>query len=324
MHCAYAIGMEVGMSGEVIIETRGLTKRFGKLVAVDGLDVKVDKGSIHGFVGPNGAGKSTTIKLLVGAVRRTSGEGFIKGYPIGSVEARRAIGYSPERPSFYKDWTAFDYLVQMAAMSGVRTAEAESRSQELLEWLELADFAHVKVGGFSAGMKQRLSIAQAMTHRPELLVLDEPTANLDPDGRMSLLEKLKSLPGERGVTVFISSHILSELEYLIDSVTLINKGRTVAEDSVRDMKEEIAFNRYVLNTSNNEAVMKALQGHPSIQRMERGQDGVIHIGSPDMQQLQSAVMAAVTQTGSLLKYFGEEQVKLEDIYRSTMDQGKDK
>ncbi len=98
----------------------------------------------------------------------------------------------------------------------------------------------------------------------------------------------------------------------------------MAEDSVRDMKEEIAFNRYVLNTSNNEAVMKALQGTPSIQRMERGQDGVIHISSPDMQQLQSAVMAAVTQTGSLLKYFGEEQVKLEDIYRSTMDQGKDR
>ena len=312
------------MDTNVIIETRGLTKRFGKLVAVDGLDVKVDRGTIHGFVGPNGAGKSTTMKLLVGAIRRTSGEGFIKGYPIGSVDARRAIGYSPERPSFYKDWTAFDYLVHMAALSGIKTAEAESRSQELLDWLELADFAGSKVGGFSAGMKQRLSIAQAMTHKPELLVLDEPTANLDPDGRMSLLEKLKGLPREQGVTVFISSHILSELEYLIDSVTLINKGRTVAEDSIKDMKEDMALNRYVLNTSNNEAVMKALQGHPSIQEIKSGADGVIHISSPDMGKLQVAVMEAVTKTGSLLKTFGEEQVKLEDIYRSTMEQGKDK
>ncbi len=311
------------MSASAIIETRGLTKRYGKLGAVDGLDVKVDKGTIHGFVGPNGAGKSTTIKLLVGAIRRTSGEGFIKGYPIGSVDARRAIGYSPERPSFYKDWTAFDYLVHMAALSGIKTTEAESRSQELLEWLELADFAGSKVGGFSAGMKQRLSIAQAMTHKPELLVLDEPTANLDPDGRMSLLEKLKGLPREQGVTVFISSHILSELEYLIDSVTLINKGRTVAEDSVKDMKEEMALNRYVLNTSNNEAVLKALEGHPCIQQMERAADGVIHISSPDMAKLQVAVMEAVTKTGSLLKTFGEEQVRLEDIYRSTMDQGRE-
>jgi ABC-2 type transport system ATP-binding protein len=316
--------MEVGMANDVMIETRGLTKKFGKLVAVNNLDVKVQKGIIHGFVGPNGAGKTTTIKLLVGAIRRTSGEGFIKGYPIGSVDARRAIGYSPERPSFYKDWTAFDYLVHMAALSGIKTDEAERRSQDLLEWLELSDFAKAKVGGFSAGMKQRLSIAQAMSHKPELLVLDEPTANLDPDGRMSLLGKLKSLPREQGVTVFISSHILSELEFLIDSVTLINKGRTVAEDSVRAMKEEIALNRYVLNTSDNEAVMKALQGHASIEEMKLGNDGAIHISSADMGHLQSAVMEAVTKTGSLLKYFGEEQVKLEDIYRSTMDQGKDK
>jgi ABC-2 type transport system ATP-binding protein len=312
------------MASDVIIETKALTKKFGKLVAVDSLDVKVHKGVIHGFVGPNGAGKSTTIKLLVGAIRRTSGEGFIKGYPIGSVDARRAIGYSPERPSFYKDWTAFDYLVHMAALSGIKTAEAESRSQDLLEWLELSDFARAKVGGFSAGMKQRLSIAQAMSHKPELLVLDEPTANLDPDGRMSLLEKLKSLPMEQGVTVFISSHILSELEFLIDSVTLINKGRTVAEDSVKVMKEEIALNRYVLNTSNNEAVVKALQGQAAIQEMKLGNDGAIHISSPDMAQLQSAVMTAVTKTGTLLKYFGEEQVKLEDFYRSTMVQEKEK
>ncbi|MBN2098253.1 MAG: ABC transporter ATP-binding protein [Dehalococcoidia bacterium] len=312
------------MANEVMIETKGLTKKFGKLLAVDSLDVKVQKGVIHGFVGPNGAGKSTTIKLLVGALRRTSGNGFIKGYPIGSVDARRAIGYSPERPSFYKDWTAFDYLVHMAALSGIKTDEAERRSQDLLDWLELSDFAKAKVGGFSAGMKQRLSIAQAMSHKPELLVLDEPTANLDPEGRMSLLQKLKSLPQEQGVTIFISSHILSELEFLIDSVTLINKGRTVAEDSVKVMKEEIALNRYVLNTSNNKAVMKALQGHAAIQRMELDNDGSIHISSPDMGQLQSAVMEAVTKTGSLLKYFGEEQVKLEDIYRSTMDQGKDK
>ena len=309
------------MPDDVVIETKGLTKKYGNLMAVNSLDMKVNQGVIHGFVGPNGAGKSTTIKLLVGAVKCTSGEGSIKGYPIGSVDARRAIGYSPERPSFYKDWTAFDYLVHMAALSGIKTDEAERRSKELLDWLELSNFAKAKVGGFSAGMKQRLSIAQAMSHRPELLFLDEPTANLDPEGRTSLLQKLKGLPSEQGVTVFISSHILSELEFLIDSVTLINKGRTVAEDSVKVMKEEIALDRYVLNTSNNQAVMKALEGQASIQDMKLGDDGAIHISSPDMDRLQSAVMRAVTNTGSRLRYFGEEQVKLEDIYRSTMDQG---
>lgn len=312
------------MANDVMIETKRLTKTYGKLVAVNSLDIKVQKGTIHGFVGPNGAGKSTTIKLLVGAVRRTSGEAFIKGHPIGSVAARRIIGYSPERPAFYKDMTAWAYLVHMASLSGIKIDEAEARARELLDWLELRDFAKAKVGGFSAGMKQRLSLAQAMAHKPELLILDEPTANLDPDGRMSLLEKLKRLPKEQNVTVFISSHILSELEFLIDSVTVINKGRMVAEDSVKVMKQEIALNRYVLNTSNNEAVMKALRGQPSIEQMQLGDDGVIHISSPDMAKLQSVVMEAVTKTGSLLKYFGEEQVKLEDIYRNRMDQGKDK
>ena len=310
------------MSTEAMIETTGITKRFGKLVAVDSLDLTVKKGEIHGFIGPNGAGKSTTIKLLVGALRRTRGEAFIKGHPVGSVAARRVIGYSPERPSFYKDMTAWDYLVHMAALSDMKMDEAESRADELLDWLELSDFKNKKVGSFSAGMKQRLSIAQAMAHKPELLFLDEPTANLDPGGRMSLLENLKSLPHEQNVTVFISSHILSELEYLIDSVTFIDKGRAVAENSVAVLKEEISLNRYVLNTSSNEAVMKALQGKSTVEEVRLDDKGVIHLSSPDMAKLQVVVMEAIVKSGAVLKYFGEEQVKLEDIYRSRMGQRK--
>ena len=311
------------MGAEVMIETRGITKRYGKLMAVDHLDLKVNKGEIHGFVGPNGAGKSTTIKLLVGAIRRTRGEGFIKGHPIGSVEARRVIGYSPERPSFYKDMTAWDYLVHMAALSNMKMDEAEARADELLDWLELRDFSNAKVGGFSAGMKQRLSIAQAMAHRPELLVLDEPTANLDPGGRMSLLEKLKRLPQEQNVTVFISSHILSELEYLIDSVTFIDKGKMIVENTMEEMKREISLDRYVLNTSSNEAMMKALQGKPFVEEMRLDDNGVIHLTSPDMAQLQRIVLEALIVSGAVIRYFGEEQVKLEDIYRSRMGQGKE-
>lgn len=310
------------MSIEVMIETKGITKRFGKLVAVDSLDLTVKKGQIHGFIGPNGAGKSTTIKLLVGAIRRTRGEAFIKRHPVGSVAARRVIGYSPERPSFYKDMTAWDYLVHMAALSDMKMDEAESRADELLDWLELSDFTNKKVGSFSAGMKQRLSIAQAMAHKPELLFLDEPTANLDPGGRMSLLEKLKSLPHEQNVTVFISSHILSELEYLVDSVTFVDKGRAVAENSMAALKEEISLNRYVLNTSSNEAVMKALQGKPDVEELRLDDKGVIHLSSPDMAKLQVVVMEAIVKSGAVLKYFGEEQVKLEDIYRSQMGERK--
>ena len=181
------------MDNNLMIETKELTKAFGKFVAVDGIDLRVGEGSIHGFVGPNGAGKTTTIKMLVGAIRCTKGSGVIRSHPIGSVAARRLIGYSPERPSFYGDMTTLDYLTYMARVSGVEGNGVKKKAAELLDWIELGRFLDTKVGGFSAGMKQRLSLAQALIHEPELLILDEPTANLDPTGRMSILDKLRQL-----------------------------------------------------------------------------------------------------------------------------------
>ena len=309
---------------DVMIETRGLTKVYGSLVAVDSLCMAVREGEIHGLVGPNGAGKSTLLKLLVGAIRCTRGEGYIKGHLIGSVEARRVIGYSPERPSFYRNMTAWDYLVHMAGLSGMKIGEAEDRADELLDWLDLSDFSDAVIGGFSAGMKQRLSVAQAMAHRPGLLILDEPTANLDPGGRMSLLEKLKSLPAEQNVTVLISSHILSELEYLVDTVTFLDRGRVVSESGVEVLKGAMTLDRYVLHASNSEALAEALRGVECVQEVRLGSDGVIHITSQDMGMLQVAVLEAVVRCGAVVKHFGEEQVRLEDVYRDTMAEERDR
>ena len=311
------------MDDSLIIETKGLTKAFGKLVAVQDLNLKVHTGEIHGFVGPNGAGKSTTLKMLVGAIRITAGEGFIGGHPLGSEVARRLIGYSSDRPSFYGDMTAWDYLVHMAELSGMGTDEAEYRARELLIWLELAEFSDTKVEGFSAGMKQRLSLAQAMAHRPRLLLLDEPTANLDPNGRSSLLEKLRQLRQEQGMTIFISSHILPELEQLVDAVTMIDKGRLVAEDSISHLKQEISLNHYILNTSDNEAVYNTLKGKACVQEIHLDAEGVIHLTSDDLATLQDTVIHVVSGCNALLKYFGEEHVSLDDIYRKTMRHNKD-
>lgn len=225
---------------ELMIETKGLTKAFGSFTAVDNVDIKVEKGTIHGFIGPNGAGKTTTIKMLVGSIRPTKGTGFIKGHRIGSFEARKLIGYTPEQPKFYGNMSAFDYVVYMGRISGMGKKDAESRASELLSWLELGGFVHKKVGGFSAGMKQRLGLVQALIHNPELLILDEPTANLDPSGRLSIINKLKSLSKEKGITVFVSSHILSELEKMVDFVTLLDKGRVVIEGDVKSLKRKLA------------------------------------------------------------------------------------
>jgi ABC-2 type transport system ATP-binding protein len=309
------------MNSDLMIETKGLTKSFGKLVAVNGLNLNVRKGCIHGFVGPNGAGKTTTMKMLIGSIRSTGGEGFINGRPIGSLEARRSLGFSPERPSFYGDMTAWDYLVYMGRLAGMKTNAAQKRAKELIDWLELAEFRNSKVGGFSAGMKQRLSLGQAMTHQPQLLILDEPTANLDPDGRMSLMENLRQLRQEQNITIFVSSHILLELEQLVDAVTLIEKGRTVAEDSVQHLKQKVTLNRYVLKVSKREVILKALQGQSCVQDMSVDAEGTIHLTSSDFTALQSKVIEAVTKVGAEMEYFGKEQASLQDVYRQTMGKG---
>jgi len=305
------------MDNNLMIETRELTKAFGDFVAVDGIGLKIREGSIHGFVGPNGAGKTTTIKMLVGAIRSTKGTGFIKGYPIGSVAARKVIGYSPEHPSFYGNMTALDYLIYMARVSGVERDTAR-KAAELLDWIELGRFVDTKVGGFSAGMKQRLSLAQALIHDPELLILDEPTANLDPTGRMTILDKLKQLSQERKVTVFISSHILSELEQLVDSVTLINRGQIAAEDSMEHLKKIFSQNHYLLKTSSNESVLEAMKTKAYLQESWLGADGFIHLISEDNTALKQGVMEALSQTRVLLEHFSQEEVTLESIYRRTM------
>ncbi len=306
------------MNRGLMIETKGLTKVYGRLVAVDGLDLNVHRGLIHGFVGPNGAGKTTTMKMLVGSIKMTRGEGYVNGHPIGTLEARRSLGFAPEQPSFYKDMTAWDYLVYMARLGGMRTDTAQKRAREIIEWFGLGDCWKLQVGRFSAGMKQRLSLGQAMTHRPELLVLDEPTAHLDPDGRMSLIGRLRELRRDLKITIFVSSHILPEVEQLADTVTMIENGRIVTEDSLRSLKQKVTSNRYVIRVSRRKAVLQALQDKDCVQEIFVDDEGTIHLTSPDFVLLQAKVIEAVTQTGADIEYFGKEQASLQDVYRRTM------
>lgn len=306
------------LTSVLMIESRGLTKTFGKFVAVDAIDLEIVQGSIHGFIGPNGAGKTTAIKMLIGATRCASGQAFIKGQPMGSVAARQLIGYAPERASFYGGMTSTEYLVYMARVCGINKDEAKSRAGALLDFLDLGKFAHTKVDGFSAGMRQRLALAQAMIHEPELLILDEPTANMDPTGRIQIIDKLKQISRERKVTIFISSHILSELEQLVDSVTMIDRGRIAAEDSIEHLKKGFTENHYILNTSTNDSVLLTLQHEHCVDKGWIDEKGWVHLVAEDGDALKQGVVKSVYKTGALLEYFGEEKVSLEEIYRRTM------
>ncbi len=304
-----------------MIETKGMTKVFGNLVAVDNLDMKVKKGAIQGFVGPNGAGKTTTIKVLVGSLRCTSGVAFINGFPAGSKEARKLIGYSPERPPFYSDMTAEDYLIYMARLSGLKSDEAGNRTADLLDWLELTEFSDSKVGGFSAGMKQRMGLAQALVNHPELIILDEPTANLDPTGRMLIIDKLKELNNEHNMTILISSHILPELEQLINAVTLIHKGKSVIEGSMDQVKDGFKQDRYRINTSDNQKVIGLLKAKSYTQEIWLDKNGHIHITCGDAEALQNDCMDIIAKHKLRLRTFDEEMIRLDDIYSQSLEIG---
>ncbi|MGH7656416.1 MAG: ABC transporter ATP-binding protein [Gemmatimonadaceae bacterium] len=216
------------------IETIGLRKAFGRQVAVRDLSLRVPRGEIFGFLGPNGAGKSTSIKMLLGLVRPSGGSALVLGSPAGDVATRRAIGFLPEDFRFY-DWlTATELLHFHGSLCGMSTDRLRSRVPEVLELVGLTPHAQRRVRGFSKGMLQRLGLAQAIVHEPDLIFLDEPTSGLDPMGRRLVRDILRA-ERERGATVFLNSHLLSEIEVTCDRVVFIKEGVVVAE---RDLRAE--------------------------------------------------------------------------------------
>jgi ABC-2 type transport system ATP-binding protein len=219
------------------VETNNLGKsyrlglRARVVTALDALDLKVDEGSIFGFVGPNGAGKSTTIKILVGLIRASRGEASIFGTPISDPHARNVVGYLPENPSFHDFLRPAEVLRLMGQLSGMTSADIARRTDELLALVGLDHARDLTVRKFSKGMVQRLGIAQAMIHDPPLLILDEPMSGLDPIGRKDVRDLVVELR-RRGKTIFFSTHILNDVETLCDRVGMILRGRLVAEGAL--------------------------------------------------------------------------------------------
>ena len=222
--------------GEPVIETRGLSKSFGATQALRSLNLRVPRNSIFGFLGPNGAGKTTTIKLLLGLIRPTAGSGTMFGHDItrDSIEVRRRVGYLAQVPSYYTHMTARETLRFKAQFyySGPQRA-IEERVEETLRMVELEDKADRPIKGFSGGERQRLGIAQAQIHRPDLLILDEPAANLDPMGRRDVLRIMEGL--REHSTVFYSTHILDDVQRVSDTVAILNRGELLAQASIEEL-----------------------------------------------------------------------------------------
>ncbi len=223
------------LNGEQVIDVKGLTKKFGSLVAVNNLNLNVFKGDVFGFLGPNGAGKSTTIRMLLSLIRPTSGtiKIFGKSLKENQKDILRRIGAIVEKPDFYLYLSAYKNLEILGRISGADTSN--KKIMEMLELVGLAGRAKSKVKTFSHGMKQRLGIAQALIHDPELVILDEPTMGLDPQGMKEVRDIILYLSKVKGKTIFLSSHILREVELIASRMIIINKGTARVEGNVEDL-----------------------------------------------------------------------------------------
>ncbi|WP_264740457.1 ABC transporter ATP-binding protein [Cytobacillus firmus] len=292
---------------EYIVRTENLSKHFGQEKAVSGLEMKIPKGEIYGFLGPNGAGKTTTIRMLLGLMKPDSGriEIFQKDLKKERLSILGRVGSLVESPSYYPHLTAKENLEAMRKILGV----PKQRIAEVLEIVRLTDAGDKKVKGFSLGMKQRLGIAASLLNNPELLILDEPTNGLDPSGIIEIRNLIKSLPSECGMTVLISSHLLSEIDQMATTVGIVTKGKMIFQDSIEAMRM-YAQQSVLLKVSESDKAWRSLLGRG----MKAGLDsGTISLPQQSDEQVAEAVRGLVADGFSVYRV-EEEKRSLEDIF----------
>ena len=222
-----------------MIEVQHVTKRYGRVTAVDDVSFRVESGQILGFLGPNGAGKTTTMRILTGCIPATEGTAIVAGYDVFEqpVEAKRRTGYLPETPPLYPDMTVREYLTFVARINGIGSAERRERVAGAMARTRVEDMAERHCGKLSKGYRQRVGLAQAILHNPDVLILDEPTAGLDPKQIIETRELIKDLAGDH--TIILSTHILPEVAQTCQSVIIINKGHVVAVDTPANLIERL-------------------------------------------------------------------------------------
>jgi len=236
---------------DAVIETQGLTKRYGAQVAVNALTLQVRKGEIFGFLGPNGAGKTTTFLMLLGLSEPTAGTARVCGYDPTreAIQVKRVVGYLPENVGFYEDMTAEDNLRYVGWLNGLRDGALAGKIEAVLAQVGLLPEAQKRVGAYSRGMRQRLGIAEVLLKDPQVAFLDEPTVGLDPDGTQRMLEFIQTLSRERGITVFFSSHLLEQVQRVSDRVGIMLHGSLVAAGPIQELAQQklgVGPERYTL------------------------------------------------------------------------------
>jgi ABC-2 type transport system ATP-binding protein len=300
------------------IAVRGLTKRYGDVLALDDLSLDVPAGTVYGFLGPNGAGKTTTLRILTSLASADAGEASVMGVPVGDGEPNRRglIGYLDQDPRFH-GWMRGRELLQLVGdLYGMRGPALRARVDEVLELVGLTDAARRSIGGYSGGMRQRLGLAQAILNRPPVLLLDEPVSALDPEGRRDLLEVIRRLGGES--TVLFSTHILNDVERVCDRVAILDRGRLVTAGPMDELLARYARPVYVIEPEAPgdgvlERLADALRAVPGVTDASTTAT-TLRVAVNDDDVMSTRLLGAVATSGVPVSRFERQRPTLEDVF----------
>jgi ABC-2 type transport system ATP-binding protein len=299
-----------------MIQVENLHKHYGAVRALDGLNMTVEPGTLYGFLGPNGAGKTTTLRILTGLARPTSGRASVAGVDLtadGRTLSRR-VGYLPEVPAFYPWMTPYEFLDYLGRLHGLPLPDRAARTKELLGLVGLAESAGRRIGGFSRGMRQRLGLAAALVHRPEVLLLDEPVSALDPAGRKQVLDLIEGLAGQ--CTVLMSSHILADVERVCNVVGIIAKGRMIVQAQREELMRRYAQPILEAETRNEAEAQRwagNLRGQPwAVSVSVEG--ARLRVSVHQVERASLEMLASASAHRISLRRYEEMQPSLEDVF----------
>jgi ABC-2 type transport system ATP-binding protein len=312
-----------------VIEVQHLTKRYGRITAVDDVTFRVERGEILGFLGPNGAGKTTTMRVITGYMPPTQGKVIVAGFDVFDqpVDAKRRTGYLPETPPLYPEMTVREYLTFVAKIRGVQSGDRHARVAQVMKKTAVADMADRHCGKLSKGYRQRVGLAQAILHNPDVLVLDEPTAGLDPKQIIETRQLIKELAGNH--TIVLSTHILPEVAQTCQRVVIITKGKVVAVDTPDNLTHRLrgAETMYVQLDAADVDATAALQAVPGVTRVgladRHGTSVGYEVESSRDQDIRRDLAAAIVARGWGLLEMRPLRMSLEEIFlQVTTEEGK--
>ena len=299
-----------------MLRIENLYKKYDSVLALDGLNMEIHKGELYGFVGPNGAGKTTTIRIISGLLKPTRGQVWIDGIPVNKdiKTLKSKIGYIPDFFGVYDNLTVMEYLEFYASAYGIYGKDSTKRAYEVLEQVELYRMGNRFVDELSRGMQQRLCLARAMIHCPQLLIMDEPASGLDPGARKVFKNVLKNLCRD-GYTVLISSHILSELADMCTNVGIVNQGKMILQGEMEDIMYSIDSANPIVITiyQNMGAALELLKCHPLVNRIsiDKNRISILFSGSREEEAL---LMKELIDAGIMLSSFAREHNSLESVF----------